>query len=162
MHAQSLNACLTLQLCAEAYQHPLSMGFCRQRILEWVAISFSRDLPDRGIKPESPAAWGGFFTHRPPGKPVIKWPKVVQYKSSITQLQITIFFSNKWKRQKGGFVWYSAILKWGFETIAKATMYMIQWPHAWAYIRKTLIKKIRASNLHSSTVYNKMVQKQPK
>ena len=25
------------------------------RILEWVAISFSGDLPDSGIKPESPA-----------------------------------------------------------------------------------------------------------
>ena len=25
------------------------------RILEWVAISFSRDLPDPGIKPRSPA-----------------------------------------------------------------------------------------------------------
>ena len=32
------------------------------RILEWVAISFSRDLPNPGIKPKSPALAGGFFT----------------------------------------------------------------------------------------------------
>ena len=32
------------------------------RILEWVAISFSRDLPASGIKPMSPALAGGFFT----------------------------------------------------------------------------------------------------
>ena len=35
-----------------------------RRILEWVAIPFSRDLPDSGIKPVclmSPALAGGFF-----------------------------------------------------------------------------------------------------
>ena len=32
------------------------------RILEWVAISFSRDLPDPGIKPMSPELASGFFT----------------------------------------------------------------------------------------------------
>ena len=30
-------------------------GILQTRILEWVAISFSRDLPDPGIKPGSPA-----------------------------------------------------------------------------------------------------------
>ena len=30
-------------------------GILQARILEWVAISFSRDLPDPGIKPVSPA-----------------------------------------------------------------------------------------------------------
>ena len=37
-------------------------GILQARILEWDAISFSRDLPDPGIKPESPALAGGFFT----------------------------------------------------------------------------------------------------
>ena len=33
------------------------------RILEWVAISFSREgLPDPGIEPASPALGGKFFT----------------------------------------------------------------------------------------------------
>ena len=30
-------------------------GILQARILEWVAIAFSRDLPDTGIKPGSPA-----------------------------------------------------------------------------------------------------------
>ena len=39
------------------------------RILEWVAISFSRDLPNAGIEPVSRALAGGFFTTETPGKP---------------------------------------------------------------------------------------------
>ena len=39
------------------------------RILEWVAISSPRDLPDSWIEPNSPALAGGFFTTEPPGKP---------------------------------------------------------------------------------------------
>ena len=31
-------------------------------ILEWVAISFFRDLPDPGIEPTRPALAGEFFT----------------------------------------------------------------------------------------------------
>ena len=38
------------------------------RLLEWVAISSSRDLPDSRIEPVSPALAGGFFTTEPPGK----------------------------------------------------------------------------------------------
>ena len=34
-----------------ARQAPLSMGIFRSRILEWIAISFSGDLPDPGIAP---------------------------------------------------------------------------------------------------------------
>ena len=42
------------------------------RILKWVAISYSRNLPDLRIEPTSPASTtlaGGFFTTEPPGKP---------------------------------------------------------------------------------------------
>ena len=39
------------------------------RILEWVAISFSRGYSNPGIKPVSPALAGGFFTTEPPRKP---------------------------------------------------------------------------------------------
>ena len=49
-------------------------GILYARILEWVAISLSRDLPDPEIKPRSlasPAFAGGFFTTEPPGKPRI-------------------------------------------------------------------------------------------
>ena len=34
-----------------AHQAPLTVGFSQARILEWVAISFSQDLPDTGIEP---------------------------------------------------------------------------------------------------------------
>ena len=37
-------------------------GISQVRILEWVAISSSEDLPDPGIKLTSPALAGGFFT----------------------------------------------------------------------------------------------------
>ena len=38
-------------------------GISQARILEWVALSFSRDLPGPGIKPSSPALARGFFYH---------------------------------------------------------------------------------------------------
>ena len=44
-------------------------GISQAWILEWVAIPFSRDLPNSGIKPTSPASpalAGGFFTTAPP------------------------------------------------------------------------------------------------
>ena len=44
-------------------------GILQARILEWIAKSFSRDLPDPGIEPQSPALAGRFFTAEPPGKP---------------------------------------------------------------------------------------------
>ena len=48
-------------------------GIFQERILEWVAISYTRDLPDPGIELAcfaSPALAGGFFTV-PPEKPYI-------------------------------------------------------------------------------------------
>ena len=45
-------------------------GILQARILEWVAISFSRNLPNSGIEPLSPALAGGFFTTEPPEKPI--------------------------------------------------------------------------------------------
>ena len=46
-------------------------GIFQARILEWVAISYSRDLLDPGIEPASFASLtlaGRFFTTLPPGK----------------------------------------------------------------------------------------------
>ena len=37
--------------------------------MEWVAISFSRDLPDPGIEPGSPALQTDALPYEPPGKP---------------------------------------------------------------------------------------------
>ena len=44
-------------------------GILQARVLEWVAISFSGDLPDPGIEPWSPALQADALTSEPPGKP---------------------------------------------------------------------------------------------
>ena len=44
-------------------------GIFQAKILEWVAISFSRDLPNPGIKPRSPALQADSLPSKPPGKP---------------------------------------------------------------------------------------------
>ena len=44
-------------------------GILQARILEWVAISFSRDLPDPGIEPRPPALQADCLMSEPPGKP---------------------------------------------------------------------------------------------
>ena len=66
MHALSLQLCPTL--CDPMDCSPLGSsvhGIPQARILEWVAVSYSRDLPDIGTEPKSltsPALAGGFFT----------------------------------------------------------------------------------------------------
>ena len=44
-------------------------GILQARILEWFAMSFSRDLPNPGIKPGSPALQADALSSEPPGKP---------------------------------------------------------------------------------------------
>ena len=43
-------------------------GILQVRILEWVAISFSRDLPNPGIEPGSPASQADALPSEPPGR----------------------------------------------------------------------------------------------
>ena len=45
------------------------------RIREWVAIPFFRDLPDPGIKPESPALKADSLPFEPPGKPPLMYDR---------------------------------------------------------------------------------------
>ena len=42
-------------------------GILQTRISEWVAIPFSRDLPDPGIEPGSPALQADSLPSEPPG-----------------------------------------------------------------------------------------------
>ena len=44
-------------------------GILQARILEWVAVPFSRDLPNPGIKPRSPALLVDSLPAEPPVKP---------------------------------------------------------------------------------------------
>ena len=48
-------------------------GVSQSRILEWVAISFSRRLPDPGIEPGSSAWQADSLPSKPPGKPLRIW-----------------------------------------------------------------------------------------
>ena len=43
-------------------------GILQARVLEWVAISFSRGSPDPGIEPGSPAFQADALASEPPGK----------------------------------------------------------------------------------------------
>ena len=68
--AKSLQSCPTL--CDPIDGSPPGSpipGLLQARTLEQVAILFSRDLPNPGIEPMSPALAGGFFTTEPSGKP---------------------------------------------------------------------------------------------
>jgi len=55
-----------------ALQAPLPMGFSRQEYWSGLPFPSLGDLPNPGIKPESPALAGGFFTTEPQGKPFLK------------------------------------------------------------------------------------------
>ena len=61
--------CLTLCDPMDCIVH----GSLQARILEWVAFPFSRDLPNLGIEPRSPALQADSLLSEPPGKP--KEPK---------------------------------------------------------------------------------------
>ena len=47
-----------------AHQAPLSTGFLRARILEWITIPFSRGSSGPGIKPQFPALQAVFQLQR--------------------------------------------------------------------------------------------------
>ena len=73
MHTQSLQSCLTLWDPLDCSPPDSSVhGILQARILEWVAISFSR-----GSSRPRDRTWvsyiaGGFFTTEPLGKPLKK------------------------------------------------------------------------------------------
>ena len=66
LHGKSLQSCATLCDPRDCSPPGSSVhGILQARILEWVAISSYRDLPNPGIEPTSltsPALAGGFFT----------------------------------------------------------------------------------------------------
>ena len=58
-------------------------GILQARILEWVAISFSRDLPDSGIEPRSSALEADALTSEPPGETYICMLLMFRYSINI-------------------------------------------------------------------------------
>ena len=57
--------CLTLCNLIDYTVH----GILRARIVGWVAVPFSRDLPNPGIEPRSPVLQADSLPAEPPGKP---------------------------------------------------------------------------------------------
>ena len=51
-----------------SHQAPLSIGILQARILEWIAILFSRRSSHPGIEPGSPALQENCLLSEPPGK----------------------------------------------------------------------------------------------
>ena len=47
---------------------PLSVGILQARILEWVVMPSSGDLPNLGIEPRSPTLQADSLPSEPPGK----------------------------------------------------------------------------------------------
>ena len=74
-HEYQKSVCSVAHSCL-TFCHPMDCsppgfsvhGISQARILEWVAISFSRGSPNPGIEPTSSALAGRFFTTEPPGK----------------------------------------------------------------------------------------------
>ena len=67
-------------------------GIFQTRILEWVAISYSRDLPNPGIDPASPALAGRFFTTVTLGKPLIEMYHYSKFSCIIWWFDICIYW----------------------------------------------------------------------
>ena len=63
-------SCLTLCIPMDC-SLPGCSGILLARILEWVAIPFSGDLPDPGIEPRSPALQADSLLSEIPGKPFL-------------------------------------------------------------------------------------------
>ena len=62
-------------------------GISQARILEWVAVSSSGDLPDPGMDSVSPVLAGRFFTTEPPEKPQ---PLLEIFKNFIGKVRSTL------------------------------------------------------------------------
>ena len=76
LSAKSVQSCLTLCDPMDCSPPGSSVhGIFQARILEWVAIPFSRDLPDPGIEPGSPALHTDSLPFEPPGKLSVREPQ---------------------------------------------------------------------------------------
>ena len=73
-------------------------GISQARILDWVVISFSRDIPNPGIKPTSPSLACGFFTTEPPGKPNIK--HTLKFKKKTKTRPVCLRLNSSWNTHR--------------------------------------------------------------
>ena len=60
------------------------MEILQVRILEWVAMPFSRDVPNPGIKPRAPALQVDSLSSEPPGRPILSiLPKTLSLRFNL-------------------------------------------------------------------------------
>ena len=69
------------------------MGFSRQEYWSGVAIPFSRDLPDLGIKPESPVLQANSLLSEPIGDTLKSINVFISKSTMMTSFFVKIFFS---------------------------------------------------------------------
>ena len=67
-------------------------GILQARILEWVAISFSGDLPNPGIEPRSPALQADSLPFEPPGKPSRMVILVLKSSKTVLRFLLSVGF----------------------------------------------------------------------
>ena len=76
MKVKSLSrVCLFVTPWTVAYQAPPSMGFSRQEYWSRLLFPSREDLPDPGIKPQSPTLHVDDLPSEPPGESVVMYPK---------------------------------------------------------------------------------------
>ena len=82
---------LFVTLWTVTYQAPPSMGFSRQE--QWSGLPFPspEDLPDPGIKPESPALWADALPSEPPAMQETQVPWVMKIPWRRTWQPTTVF-----------------------------------------------------------------------
>ena len=90
-------SCIVTQSCPTLcdpmdYSPPGSSGILQARILEWVAISFSGDLPNPGIEPRSPALQADSLPFEPPGKPSRMVILVLKSSKTVLRFLLTVGF----------------------------------------------------------------------
>ena len=65
-------------------------GILQIRILEWVAIPSSRDLPNPGIEPGSPTLQDDSLLSEPPGKPVTNLDSILKIRDITLLTKVCI------------------------------------------------------------------------
>ena len=91
MHAKLLQSCPTLRDPMDCSPPGSSVhGILQARILEWVAMPFSRDLPNPGIEPVSlvcPALQADSLPLVPSGRPLVVKNLPAMQETQETQVQ---------------------------------------------------------------------------
>ena len=75
------------QSCPTVSDYLSVHGILQARMLEWVAIPFSRGLPNPGMEPVSPALQAGYLLSDPLGQPLGEGQELLYKQSCYTELR---------------------------------------------------------------------------